>query len=91
VAVEITFRGIFPNLDVSRGVRGSNLARSTRLVELSSPVSPETLEESTKAGQLRPKRPFRGNEFIKSVSRQAMLVFLNRLIFVSWYSSQVLH
>ena len=53
-----TFRGIFPNLDVPRGVRGSNLVRSTRLVELSSTVSPETLTEPTEACQLRPKRPF---------------------------------
>ena len=44
-----------------------NLARSTRLVELSSPVSPETLTVSTEAGQLRPKRPFCGNEFIDIV------------------------
>jgi hypothetical protein len=40
------------------------MARSTRLVELSSPVSPETLEEPTEAFQLRPERPFRGNELI---------------------------
>jgi len=56
--IYITFRGIFPNLDVLRGVRRQNLVRSTRLVELSSPVSLETLAESTEACQLRPKRPF---------------------------------
>ena len=69
--------GIFPNLGIPRGVRGPNLVRSTRLVELSSPVSPETLAESTEACQLRPKRPFLGNESINSVSRRALLVFLN--------------
>jgi hypothetical protein len=51
------------------------VARSTRLVELSSPVSPETLAESTEACQLRPKMPFRRNELINSVLRQALLVF----------------
>ena len=61
--IYITFRGFFPNLDVPRRVstkkvRGPNLARSTSLVELSSPVSPETLAESTEAYQLRPKRQF---------------------------------
>jgi len=89
--IYITFRGIFPNLDVPSGVRSSNLVHSTRLVELSSPVSPETLTEPTEACQLRPKRPFRGNELINSVSRQALLVFLNGPISVSQYSSQVRH
>jgi hypothetical protein len=46
--------GYLPNLDVPRGVRGPSLVRSTRLVELSSTVSPETLALSTEAGQLRP-------------------------------------
>ena len=41
--IKIKFRGVFPNLEVPRGVRGPNLVRPTRLVELSSPVSPETL------------------------------------------------
>ena len=69
--IYITFRGIFPNLDVPSGVRSSNLVHSTRLVELSSPVSPETLTEPTEACQLRPKRPFRGNELINSLSRRS--------------------
>jgi hypothetical protein len=56
--IYITFRGVFQNLDVPRGVRGPNLVRYTRLVELLSPVSPETLTEPTEACQLRPKRPF---------------------------------
>ena len=54
--IYITFWGIFSNLDVTRGVRGSNLVRSTRLVELSSPVSPETLTEPTEACKLRAQR-----------------------------------
>jgi len=83
--------GYFPKLDVPRGVRGPNLVRFTRLVELSSPVSPETLAESTEAFQLRPKRPFLGNELIISASRQALLLFLNGPIFVYLYSSQVRH
>ena len=81
--------GYFPNLDAPRGVRGPNLVRSTRLVELPSSVSPETLTEPTEACQLRPKRPF--NELINRVSRQALLVFLNGPISVSRYSSQVRH
>jgi|AntAceMinimDraft_5_1070358.scaffolds.fasta_scaffold154532_1 hypothetical protein len=87
--IYITFRDIFPNLDVPRGVRGPNLVRSTRLVELSSLVSPETLSESTEACHQRPKRPFLGNELINIVSRKALLVFLNGPIIVSRYSSQV--